>query len=97
MRIALIGAVRRSPMRIFGILSISAVLMVGITILFYLRYLEPAFSSQHENAGLVTVIKMRPEQYPSVNDLGQNAMTATERKGLMYTVKTIHDPVNDAQ
>ncbi len=74
MRIALIGA-RRSPMRILGILSISAVLIVGITILFYLIYLEPASSSPHENAGLRTVVEMRPdilEQYPSVNDLRQN-------------------------
>jgi hypothetical protein len=79
-------------MKIFGILSIVAVLVVGITILFYLRYLEPAFSSPHENAGLATVIDMQPEQYPL--EKKPDVMTVSERKGLMYTVKTIHDPFN---
>jgi hypothetical protein len=95
MRIALIGAARRSPTRIFGILSICAVLIVGLTILFYLRCLEPAVSSPHENANLVTVIATQPEQYPLENKA--DAMTSGERRRLMYTVKTIHEPLGNPQ
>jgi hypothetical protein len=95
MIIALIGAAKRSPMRIFGILSISALLIVGLTILFYFKYLEPAFSSPHENEALVNVIDIHSEQYPL--EKKTDAMTASERRRLMYTVKTIHDPLGNAQ
>ena len=91
----MIGAARRNPTRIFGILSICAVLIVGLTILFYLRCLKPAVSSPHENADLVTVIATQPEQYPLEKKV--DAMTSGERRRLMYTVKTIHEPLGNPQ
>ena len=98
MRIAMIGAPRRSPMRVFGILSTSAVLIVGITILLYLIYLEPASSSSRGNAGLVTVSEMgRGRVFDPIVEKNPTAMTASDHARLMYTIKTIHDPFKNDQ
>jgi hypothetical protein len=95
MRIALISAAKRNQTIILGIFSISAVLIAGLTILFYLGCLKPAVSSPHENADLVTVIATQPEQYPLEKKV--DAMTSGERRRLMYTVKTIHEPLGNPQ
>jgi len=90
-------------MRIVGIVSAFAVLMASITALFYLMYLEPGHFSPQEKPAIATVTEMRssiPEQYPSVNttlEKKSDAMAASERKTLMYAIKTIHDPFNNAQ
>jgi hypothetical protein len=110
-------------MRGVGTLLISAVLIAGITVPFYLICLKPGSPLSGENSGVVTAVETRsgiPEHYRSGNDLRQNerggpnhlididnaikntlgdpeSMTASERKTLMYTIKTIHDPFSNAQ
>jgi hypothetical protein len=85
-------------MRIPGILSISAVLILGITILLYSIYLVPASSSPRGTADPVTVIEMGPGRvFGPILEKKRNAMAASEHARLMYTIKTIHDPFNKTQ
>jgi hypothetical protein len=88
-------------MRSVKTVSAVAVLMAGITALLYLIYFEPGSSSPQKRPSVATVIETRssiPDQYPSVNDLRQtDRMAASERKMMMYAIKTIHDPLNNAQ
>ena len=84
-------------MRIVGSASVLTALTASITALFYLVYFEPGPSSRQRKQETSTVVETRssiPEQYPSPKS---DAMAASERKTLMYTIKRIHDPFNDAQ
>jgi hypothetical protein len=91
-------------MRMVGTLLVFAVLIAGLT-LFYLIGLDPASSSSHGKSGAAGL----PEEVSLILDAGgrrvlnpistkkSDAMTASERKTLMHTIKTIDDPLPIAQ
>jgi hypothetical protein len=86
-------------MRIIQTVSAFVVLMASITALFYLMYPGPRSSSPQKKPGVATVIGTRssiPELYP-ILEKKSDSMAASERKTLMYAIKTIHDPLNKAQ
>jgi hypothetical protein len=96
-------------MRTVKTVSAFVLFITGITALLYFFYFESGSSSPQKRPGVAAVIETRStnaDQYPSVNDLRQNngtlqkqsdAMTASDRKMMMYAIKTIHDPFNNAQ
>ena len=93
-------------MRIVGIVSACAILMASITALLYLTYLEPGSASPQKEPGIGTVIGTRSSAIfdadgsPVLNPILEkksDAMAASERKTLMYAIKTIHDPSTNAQ
>ena len=92
-------------MRIVGKVSACAILMASITTLLYLRYLEPGSSSPQKKPGVATVIGTRSSiifdadgrVLNPILEKTPDAMATSERKTLMYAIKTIHDPSNNAQ
>jgi hypothetical protein len=85
-------------MRIFGTVSAFAVLTACIAALCYLIYLEPGSSSPQKKPDVATAIEAPPsipEQYP-ILEKKSDATAASEHKTLMYAVKTIHEPFNNA-
>ena len=86
-------------MSVAGRFSFLAVLMVSITALFYLVHFERRSSSRQEKQDAASAIQLRssiPDSHPSANELRQDKVVS-ERKTLMYAIKTIHDPVNNGQ
>ena len=90
-------------MRIVGTVSASVVLMASVTAL-YVLYLERASSSSQKNPGVVTVIGTRSSMiFNANNDRGpilekkSDTLDASERRTLMYAIKTIDDPFGNAQ
>jgi hypothetical protein len=83
--------------RIVGSASVLTVLTASVAALLYLVYFESGPSSRQKKQETSTVVETRssiPEQDPSANS---DAMAASERKTLMYTIKRIHDPFDNAQ
>ena len=91
-------------MRIVGTVLASVVLMASIAAL-YVLYLERGSSSSQKNPGDVTVIETRSSMILNANDdrvlnpiLEKKSATldASERRTLMYAIKTIDDPFSSA-
>ena len=89
-------------MRIVGIVSASVVLMAGITA--FVLYFEPGSSSSQKNPGVDTVIGTRSSIIFNANDdrgpileKKSDTLDASERRTLMYAIKTIDDPFSNAQ
>ena len=92
-------------MRIVRTVSASVVLMGSITAL-YLLYLERGSSSSQKNPGVVTVIGTRSSMISNAKDdralnpileKKSDTLDASERRTLMYAIKTIDDPFSNAQ
>ena len=89
-------------MRIVGTVSASVVLMAGITA--FVLYLEGGSSSPQKSPGVVTVIGTRSSMIFNAKDdrvpileKKSDTLDASERRTLMYAVKTIDDPFSNAQ
>jgi len=89
-------------MRIVGTVSASVVLVAGITA--FVLYLERGSSSSQKNPGAVTVIGTRSSMIFNANDdrgpileKRSDTLDASERRTLMYAIKTIDDPFGSAQ
>ncbi len=90
-------------MRIVGTVSASVVLIAGITAL-YVLCLERGSSSSQKNPGVVTVIGTRSSLILNANDdrgpileKKSDTLDASERRTLMYAIKTIDDPFSNAR
>jgi len=87
-------------MRIVGTVSASVVLMAGITA--FVLYLERGSSSPQKNPGVVTVIGTRSSMNAKddrvpILEKKSDTLDANEHRTLMYAIKTIDDPFNNAQ